>query len=42
MGRKVSKRAIASISSRISDDCNRILSVAGLFEEKDIELARGK
>ena len=39
---ELSKQAIAAISSQISDDCNRILSVAGLFEEKDIELARGK
>lgn len=38
----LSKQAIAAISSQISDDCNRIMSVAGLFEEKDIELARGK
>ena len=39
---ELSKQAIAAISSQISDDCNRILSVAGLFEEKDVELARGK
>lgn len=39
---ELSKQAVNSISKQISDDCGRILSVAGLFEEKDSELARGK